>query len=602
MFSIHTIQINDRSYKEWSIEPPISNVQPLESKLFHQDQIRMTHDKMIIHISPLRESSNIPGILILENNRTYGRTENKKRLFYKCRPFNPNYPDFLVPYIIPMGFNKNFQNKYVTFTFDRWNQEDKHPFGILSQTIGEVHNLPAFYEYQLYCYHLHTPITPLIKYCKDKLKYCDKNTWMNIIESSPDVYGSIHSKVPTIDSTPFSKEYIFTVDPPGCKDRDDAISIKRDTNPQLFYDHFILSVHIANVWLWAEVLDLWSLLGTRASTVYLPDTKRSMLPSLISEELCSLDTDKECYAFTMDFTVIRTKDTTTIQPNPILYQSKIKVVHNYDYEETDLCKNQFYKLIKQLTVQLDSNVKDSHDVIAFWMMQMNKQIAEIMWNNQFGIYRSVQISTSSPMPPPPPPSSPPINDSSKQQLPPDVKTFLQLWEHKLQGKYIKFSEANETNVYHEMLKTKYYTHATSPIRRLVDFVNQVMCVHYLFQPLHMREEPKQFAQDQLNKINEINDNMKRIRKVQNNCDILAKVTNEPELTDKTLLAIVLAKTPNEPKYTIYIPDVKWTTTMYCIETETLQKYQQIQCKLYVFEREDQMRRKVRVEFKYTLNL
>ena len=135
---MYSINVEDRDYSEWIIEPPLygsSYINPVNSKLFHGDLFDLDENqKCTIVQSPLRENQNIPGILILEKNRSYGRTENKKRLLYRCKPFNTCYPHFLIPYEIPMGFNKNFRNKYVTFRLDHW--EGKHPQGLLSQTIG----------------------------------------------------------------------------------------------------------------------------------------------------------------------------------------------------------------------------------------------------------------------------------------------------------------------------------------------------------------------------------------------------------------------------------------------------------------------------------
>lgn len=618
----YTVNIHDRQYNSYDYQSleyisdstveQTPSKHPLEIKCFHEDEIQWNGNTSvaIIKQSPLRDNPQIPGILILENNRTYGRTDNKKRLYYKCRPYDPHYPDFLVPYTIPMGFHKNFQNKYVTFKFNKWEADDKHPYGILSQTIGEVHHLPSFYEYQLYCYSLHNPITPCIQFCKQKIQSYSKESLMNIIDSNPCIYGPISSKIPKQGSINTSREYIFTVDPPGCKDRDDALSIKANTTPGLYNKQFIVSVYIANVWVWAEAMDLWSLLGTRVSTIYLPDSKRSMLPSLIAEDLCSLDQSKDTYAFTIDFTVEQTNDKTTILQNPSIYQSKIAVQHNYDYEEPALLKNSYYKRLRDITVQLDTNVQDSHDVVAYWMTQMNIHIADIMWNYQFGIFRTLQqVETnhnieSSDRPPPPPPvpsSSNNNNNTSISHLSRETQTFLTLREQNLHGQYVYYSSTHP-NVYHEMLKVRHYTHITSPIRRLVDLLNQIMCVQFLIRPFDMREEPKQFVENQCNNLHIIQATMKRIQKVQNQCNILAKITSEPQWTEQHLEAIVLSREPSieSNKYSIYIPTLNWVTTIYRSNEDSVKrdlcKFDSIQCKLYVFEREDQMRKKVRVQF------
>lgn len=79
---------------------------------------------------------------------TYGRTENKKRLLYKCIPNNRELPEFMVAYDLKLGFSKDVKNKYVLFKFEHWNDET-YPRGILTETLGDVDDLAAFYEYQI---------------------------------------------------------------------------------------------------------------------------------------------------------------------------------------------------------------------------------------------------------------------------------------------------------------------------------------------------------------------------------------------------------------------------------------------------------------------
>tara|TARA_B110000114_G_C15088409_1_gene397298 strand:- start:596 stop:2359 length:1764 start_codon:yes stop_codon:yes gene_type:complete len=585
---MHTVNINDRQYTSWSLvsenetnDPPPEGFNPLNHKLFHGDQIDVQLNDMysIIH-SPLRQNQNIPGVLILENNRTYGRTENKKRLLYKCRPYDPQYPDFLIPYNIIMGFHKKFQNKYVTFKFDHWKSEDKHPYGILSQTIGDVHHLPSFYEYQLYCYELHNSITPASQYCKKKLLDKTFESYVEHIETHAELYGEILI---------INRNDIFTVDPQGCADRDDAISITRmplclENNPT--ETNYTITVYIANVWLWAEVFDIWKYMDTRVSTVYLPDIKRPMLPSVIADGLCSLDEHKERFAFAMEFTVHQTETHTSIKTIPKVFQCKIKVQHNFNYEEPKLIKNMHYKRLHNVTCDLDCSVKDSHDVVAFWMIKMNSHMATLMRIQQFGIYRTVQQKTPIM-----------INDNVSQsqcELTPTTKMFVQGWEQKMHGKYVVYdTEDGIQDFSHEMMGVSEYVHITSPIRRLVDLLNQILWIQNVVQPLKMRQEPQIFIQEQLMKIDELNKTMKIIKKIQSNCEMLDKVTRDPELTNCVLSAIVLSKV-DDNKYSIYIEKLQWMTFVYTIN-EPIVIYSTVNCKIYVFEREDQMRRKIRVQ-------
>jgi hypothetical protein len=153
------IHINDRSYSSWSfidlesnneiaIEdfPTLSKINPVDMKLFSRDvfvtsRIDDNFTPTAVH-SPVRISTSIAGVLLLENNKTFGRTENKKRLLYKCIPDDRHLPSFLIPYDIKLGFSKVNKNKYVVFKYENW--DGKHPRGILVETVGDVDSLESF--------------------------------------------------------------------------------------------------------------------------------------------------------------------------------------------------------------------------------------------------------------------------------------------------------------------------------------------------------------------------------------------------------------------------------------------------------------------------
>ena len=124
--SIYKIHIENRDYSKWNLVDIESNSQvqvnlsPLSLRLFDQDIFTYSPPTSIIMHSPLRNAKIIPGILLLENNRTYGSCNKKSsvphkksRHFYKCIPDNPQLPAFLIPYEIQIGFSKKFINKYV---------------------------------------------------------------------------------------------------------------------------------------------------------------------------------------------------------------------------------------------------------------------------------------------------------------------------------------------------------------------------------------------------------------------------------------------------------------------------------------------------------
>lgn len=77
---------------------------------------------------------------------------------------------------------------------------------------------------------------------------------------------------------------VFSIDPKGCEDVDDTLSVKYLSNGNIE-----LGVHIADVTYFIKERSLTDLEAkARASTVYLADRRYDMLPSVLSSNLCSL--------------------------------------------------------------------------------------------------------------------------------------------------------------------------------------------------------------------------------------------------------------------------------------------------------------------------
>ncbi|KDO34313.1 hypothetical protein SPRG_19128 [Saprolegnia parasitica CBS 223.65] len=88
---------------------------------------------------------------------------------------------------------------------------------------------------------------------------------------------------------------VLSVDPPGCQDIDDAMSVRKLPN-----GHYELGVHIADV---GHFVPFDSALDKdarhRATTVYLVDRRFDMLPVLLSGDLCSLHGQTDRLAFSV---------------------------------------------------------------------------------------------------------------------------------------------------------------------------------------------------------------------------------------------------------------------------------------------------------------
>jgi len=579
------VYVRDRTYKEWmfannetnvdvNIEdyPVLKTIEPSEQKIFSRDVFEIYSDNgeskvRKIH-SYVRNCQAIAGILVLENNKTFGRTPNKKRLFYKCIPDDTYLPIFLVPYEVKLGFSKVQKNKYVVFRFDNW--DDKHPRGIITETIGDVDVLEHFYEYQLYSKSLHISITEFTNKTRNVLNKKTHDEFVKQIFHNPNFI--IEDR---------RDKYIFTIDPLNSLDYDDGFGIEE------FGEHWKVSIYIANVFLWLEVLGLWNSFSQRVSTIYLPDRRRPMLPTVLSDALCSLQQNQERFAFVMD--IIIDKQGNLVQEYPIKYANAlICVSKNYTYEDPKMLNNDImYQKLFNLSYLMDNAIKNSHDIVSFWMIQMNMFTGSFMSNNKIGIFRSaVYINSSLRV------DAVGINDETIR--------VIRSWNNTV-GQYIPFMD--DISIEHELINSKnfkndskVYIHITSPIRRLVDLLNQIIMLQFNGLVRSISVDASKFLDDWMHKMDYVNTSMRSIRKIQTECELLNRVFNHPELMDVEHEGIVfdkIMKNDGSINYMIYLEKLKLLSR---INTHNeIPNYTVCKCKMYLFEDEDKVKKKIRVQ-------
>ena len=104
---LYKINIDDRSYNKWQIfesatlDPvEIKGFEPCVHRLFSNDVFEYDELSTVLTIvhSSVRTVDNMPAVLILADNKTYGRHPTNNKLLYKCIPDDIRLPAFLVPY------------------------------------------------------------------------------------------------------------------------------------------------------------------------------------------------------------------------------------------------------------------------------------------------------------------------------------------------------------------------------------------------------------------------------------------------------------------------------------------------------------------------
>ena len=567
----YKILLNDRYYKEWLLYDALSlneiekiNIDPILCKLFscdifeyneniEDDENTPDNKKIKILHSSVRSMPSIPGILVLKNNKTYGKYKDK--YLYKCIPDDKRIPEFLVPYALKLGFSKNIDNKYIVFKYDNW--DSKHPQGTIVNVLGDVDILANYYEYQLYCKSLYASIQ---KFNKDTSNALKKQTEEEFITNMITKYN-------LVDRT---NEPIYSIDSKQTTDYDDAFSII-----DLGNNSYKLSIYIANVPLWLEELDLWNSFSDRISTIYLPDRKRPMMPLILSNCLCSLCENVIRLAFTIDI---------IIKENEIVaYDFKntyIKVYKNHVYESKELKDDINYKMMFDVVDKLASVYKyttkivGSYDMVAYLMILMNYYTATDMIKYHTGIYRSVIYDKEG---------------KNTYNLPEDVNNFLKIWNSSC-GQYDMYDSRRA----HEMLELESYIHCTSPIRRLVDILNMATLQENILLNKYS-ENFREFYKKWTDNLEYINTTMRAIRKIQNECNLLDMCINNPSLCDKKHEGYVFDKIIRNDglyQYVVYLVELK-TVFRITLRYE-LEDYNKYSFKIFIFNDEDSLKKKLRL--------
>lgn len=99
-------------------------------------------------------------------------------------------------------------------------------------------------------------------------------------------------------------ELICSIDPPGCTDIDDALHVKLLPN-----GNYQLGVHIADVSHYVkEGSEMDKEARKRGNTIYLVDRRIDMLPRELGEDMCSINSNVDRYAFTVLWEVTPPKE------------------------------------------------------------------------------------------------------------------------------------------------------------------------------------------------------------------------------------------------------------------------------------------------------
>ncbi|KAL2339469.1 hypothetical protein Fmac_007409 [Flemingia macrophylla] len=174
---------------------------------------------------------------------------------------------------------ENLLDKRIIVAVDSWDRQSRYPSGHYVRTIGEIGDRDTESEVVLIENDINTrPFSSQVLACLPPLPWS---------VSSEDLSNPIRQDLRHLR--------VFSVDPPGCKDIDDALHCHTLSN-----GNFEVGVHIADVTNFVHPgTPLDDEASQRGTSVYLVERRIDMLPKPLTEDICSLRSDVERLAFSV---------------------------------------------------------------------------------------------------------------------------------------------------------------------------------------------------------------------------------------------------------------------------------------------------------------
>jgi hypothetical protein len=377
----------------------MNDIQIYDKKLFDKDIVNQNLD---IIYSTYRNKL-LVGYLSTNDQIKYGKNKSGK-IIYQVKTFNKKLPLFLVSY------NGKLKGKIIIcFKFKNWN--NKLPSGEIINVIGLMNENNLINTLQ-YIYEI------------------NRKNFSNDI-----IFNELEYHI----NRPFIDKYIFSIDPIGCNDIDDAISFEKNN------DYIQVCIYIAQPICWLSKEDIINRQKKAFSTLYNePFCCNNNLWGDKITQLASLYENQEKPVYVIE--IIIKDNELDMKHYPAKIINKLNTNYNDCLKYNEI--NDFFEFTKQYS---GNNNMNTHELVSFWMVLTNNLLGNLNIINELNIpYRIINDT---------------INDIN-YNIDYDVKQVFEKY-------MLESASYSSTKNYHYLLDKYNYIHFTSPIRRIIDTI-----IHY----------------------------------------------------------------------------------------------------------------------------
>ncbi|KAI9270522.1 hypothetical protein BDA99DRAFT_502004 [Phascolomyces articulosus] len=272
-------------------------------------------------------------------------------LFHLAIPLDPVIPKIRIRH----HDVKLIQNQRIVVRIDSWPTSSQYPNGHYVRSLGPIHQLD-------------TEVSAILVEHGISVSQASQGFSEASLKEMPEDSTS-HPWKPEPNEVARRKDLrsltVFSIDPPNCQDIDDALSVRDLDNGRME-----LGVHIADVSYFVKENLLTDLEArARGTTVYLADRRFDMLPSVLSERVCSLRGDVDRYAVS----VLWTLDSKTFQVLDTWFgRTLIRSSCEMEYEQAQQLLDGA-SVATNLSVSLSQKLKPNVEKLATVLRAMRQQ-------------------------------------------------------------------------------------------------------------------------------------------------------------------------------------------------------------------------------------